>query len=69
VNITLYFSVVSWFRVVGLSLPKVAEFETQVISYRSKGNLSTPSGIKEPDKICSEVTNFRKYPKFKSMSS
>ncbi|MGE4259904.1 HNH endonuclease [Shewanella sp.] len=53
-------------EVEGQSLPTVAEFETQVISYKSKKNLSKPSGIKEPEKTYSQVTNFNRDPKVKA---
>ncbi|MCE9677767.1 HNH endonuclease [Shewanella sp. AS1] len=53
-------------EVEGLNLPKVAEFETQVISYKSKKNLPKPSGIKEPEKTYSQVTNFNRDPKVKA---
>ncbi|CAG9297933.1 HNH endonuclease [Celerinatantimonas diazotrophica] len=53
-------------EVEGQSLPKVAEFETQVISYKSKANLSKPRGIKEPDKAYSQVTHFKRDPKVKA---
>ena len=50
----------------GQSLPKVAEFETLVISYKSKVNLPKPSGIKEPEKTYSQVTYFNRDPKVKA---
>jgi 5-methylcytosine-specific restriction protein A len=50
----------------GQSLPTVAEFETQVISYKSKANLSKPSGIKEPEKTYTHVTSFHRDPKVKA---
>ncbi|QYK03326.1 HNH endonuclease [Shewanella psychrotolerans] len=53
-------------EVEGQSLPKVAEFETKVISYKSKANLSKPNGIKEPEKTYSQVTNFNRDPKVKA---
>ncbi len=54
------------FAVEGQSLPTVAEFETQVSSYKSKANLSRPSGIKEPEKTYTQVTNFNRDPKVKA---
>lgn len=54
------------FEVEGQSLPKVAEFETQVISYKSKVYLPKPDGIKEPEKTYSQVTNFNRDPKVKA---
>ncbi|SUB63591.1 Predicted restriction endonuclease [Plesiomonas shigelloides] len=53
-------------EVEGQNLPKVAEFETQVILYKSKKNLSKPNGIKEPEKTYSQVTNFNRDPKVKA---
>jgi len=53
-------------EVEGQSLPKVAEFETKVISYKSKPNLSKPSGVKEPEKTYTQVTNFNRDPKVKA---
>lgn len=53
-------------EVEGQSLPKVAEFETQVISYKSKAYLPKPDGIKEPEKTYSQVTNFNRDPKVKA---
>ncbi|WP_020207765.1 HNH endonuclease [Gilvimarinus chinensis] len=50
----------------GQSLPKVADFETQVIFYKAKGSLSKPTGIKEPEKTYSQVTNFSRDPKVKA---
>lgn len=50
----------------GQILPKVAEFETQVISYKSKSDLPQPVGIKEPEKTYSQVTNFNRDPKVKA---
>lgn len=53
-------------EVEGQSLPKVAEFETQVITYKSKANLPKPVGIKEPEKTYTQVTNFNRDPKVKA---
>lgn len=50
----------------GQNFPKVAEFETQVISYKSKESLSKPDGIKEPEKIYTQVTNYSRDPKVKA---
>ncbi len=50
----------------GQSLSKVAKFETQVISYKSKENLPKPNGTKEPEKTYSQVTNFSRDPKVKA---
>lgn len=50
----------------GQKFPKVAEFETQVISCISKKSLSKPQGIKEPVKTYSKVTNFLRDPKVKA---
>lgn len=50
----------------GQSLPKVAEFETQVILYKSKERLPKPDGIKEPGKTHSQVTDFDRDPKVKA---
>lgn len=50
----------------GQNLPKVAEFETQVITYKSKKNLPKPDGIKEPEKTYSQVTNYNRDPKVKA---
>lgn len=53
-------------EVEGQSLQKVAEFETQVISYKSKANLSKPDGFKEPEKTYSQITSFSRDPKVKA---
>ena len=50
----------------GQYFPRVAEFETQVISYKSKASLRKPDGIKEPEKTYSHVTNFNRDPKVKA---
>lgn len=50
----------------GQSLPKVAEFETKVITYKLKRDLPKPVGIKEPEKSYSQVTNFNRDPKVKA---
>ena len=47
-------------------LPPAAEFESQVISYKSKKTLPKPSGIKEPEKTYSNVTNYVRDPKVKA---
>lgn len=54
------------FEVEGQNLPKIAEFETQVISYKSKKNLPKPDGIKEPEKTYLQVTNYNRDPKVKA---
>lgn len=53
-------------EVEGQEFPKVAEFETQVISHKAKKALEKPQGIKEPDKTYSSVTNFVRDPKVKA---
>ena len=50
----------------GQTLVQVAEFESQVISYKSKKILPKPSGIKEPEKTYTIVTNFVRDPKVKA---
>lgn len=50
----------------GHVLVPVAEFESQVISYMAKKNLSKPSGIKEPEKTYSSVTSYTRDPKVKA---
>lgn len=50
----------------GQILPKVAEFETQVICHKYKANLPKPDGIKEPEKTYTQVTNFNRDPKVKA---
>lgn len=50
----------------GQILPMVAEFETQVITLKSKKNLPKPNGIKEPEKTYSQVTNYNRDPKVKA---
>ena len=47
-------------------LPPAAEFESQVISYKSKKTLPKPSGIKKPEKTYSNVTNYVRDPKVKA---
>lgn len=46
--------------------PPVAEFESQVILYKSKKTLSKPTGIKEPEKVYSNVTIYIRDPKVKA---
>lgn len=53
-------------EVEGQNLPKVANFETNVISYLSKVNLPKPDGIKEPEKTHSQLTSFSRDPKVKA---
>jgi 5-methylcytosine-specific restriction enzyme A len=50
----------------GQVLPPVAEFETQVVSYKSQKVLSKPGGIKEPGKTYNNVTNYTRDPKVKA---
>lgn len=50
----------------GQTLPPIAEFESQVISYKLKKKLSKPDGIKEPEKTYSNVTNYARDPKVKA---
>ncbi|TVP14244.1 HNH endonuclease [Shewanella sp. KCT] len=50
----------------GQNLPEVVEFEAQVISYKSKENLSKPDGVKEPRKTHTQVTSFDRDPKVKA---
>jgi len=53
-------------EVEGQILPSTAEFESQVILYRSKKTLPKPDGIKEPEKTYSNVTNYARDPKVKA---
>ncbi|WP_405127976.1 HNH endonuclease [Pseudoalteromonas sp. PB2-1] len=53
-------------EVEGQSFPKIAEFETQVITYKSKINLPKPTGSKNPEKTYTQVTNFNRDPKVKA---
>lgn len=50
----------------GQELPKVAEFETQVISFKAKKALEKPRGINEPEKTYSSVTSYVRDPKVKA---
>ncbi|MDW6005011.1 HNH endonuclease [Vibrio mangrovi] len=45
---------------------KIAEFETQVLSYKAKNILEKPQGIKEPEKMYSSVTTYVRDPKVKA---
>jgi 5-methylcytosine-specific restriction protein A len=47
-------------------LPPAAEFESQVISYKSKKKLPKPGGTKQPEKTYSNVTNYTRDPKVKA---
>lgn len=54
------------FEVEGHALPKVAEFEAQVVKLRANKTLGKPQGIMEPEKNVSSVTNYRRDPKVKA---
>lgn len=53
-------------KVEGQILLPVAEFESQVLSCKSKKILSNPDGIKSPQKTTSKVTNYARDPKVKA---
>ena len=53
-------------EVEGQSLPTVAEFETRVVSYKSKANFPKPNGIRQPEKTHAQVTTFSRDPKVKA---
>ncbi len=53
-------------EVEGQSLPTVAEFETRVVSYKSKVTLPKPNGIRQPEKTHAQVTAFSRDPKVKA---
>lgn len=54
------------FEAEGQALTPTAEFESQVITYKSKKTLQRPIGVNKPEKSSSSVTQFTRDPKVKA---